>query len=44
MHVKHVREAFIDVLTPAQLDALTEIAEVVLAQLAEECVADPDTS
>ena len=43
MHVQHVREAFIDVLTPAQLDALTEISEVVLAQLAEECVADPNT-
>jgi DNA-binding MarR family transcriptional regulator len=35
-HVEHVREAFIDVLTPAQLDALAEISEVVLARLAEE--------
>jgi len=39
-HVEHVREAFIDVLTPKQLDALTEISEVVLAKLAE--VADAD--
>jgi DNA-binding MarR family transcriptional regulator len=33
-HVSDVREALIDVLTPAQLDALAEIAEAVLAQLA----------
>jgi DNA-binding MarR family transcriptional regulator len=33
-HVAHVREAFIDVLTTAQLDALAEISEAVLARLA----------
>jgi DNA-binding MarR family transcriptional regulator len=40
VHVEHVREMFIDVLTPAQLDALAEISETVLARLAdgpEEC-------
>jgi DNA-binding MarR family transcriptional regulator len=35
-HVEHVREAFIDALTPAQLDALAEISEAVLAWLADE--------
>ena len=39
MHVRHVREAFIDVLTPAQLDALVEISDVVLTRLAEESAA-----
>jgi DNA-binding MarR family transcriptional regulator len=33
-HVSHVREVFIDALTPAQLDALTEISDTVLARLA----------
>lgn len=33
-HVEHVREAFFDVLTPEQLDALTEISDAVLARLA----------
>jgi DNA-binding MarR family transcriptional regulator len=32
-HVEHVRELFIDALTPAQLDALTEISGAVLARL-----------
>ena len=32
-HVADVRETFIDVLTPAQLDALAEIAETVLERL-----------
>ena len=41
MHVRHVREAFIDVLTPAQLDALVEISDAVLRRLADEPVADP---
>lgn len=35
-HVEHVREVFIDVLTPSQLDALVDITEAVLARLAEE--------
>ena len=35
-HVEHVREAFIDVLTPAQLDALVEIADAVLERLTDE--------
>ncbi len=35
-HVEHVREAFIDALTPAQLDALAEISEAVLARLAQQ--------
>lgn len=33
-HVGHVREAFFDVLTPEQLDVLTEISDAVLARLA----------
>lgn len=33
-HVEHVRAAFIDVLTPAQLDALAEISDIVLTKLA----------
>jgi len=36
-HLEHVRAAFFDVLTPAQLDALAEISEAVLARLAEQC-------
>jgi DNA-binding MarR family transcriptional regulator len=40
-HVQHVREAFIDVLTPDQLDALVEISDTVLARLVDERVADP---
>jgi DNA-binding MarR family transcriptional regulator len=39
-HVEHVREAFIDALTPAQLDALAEISEAVLARLADEPTVD----
>ena len=35
LHVEHVREMFIDALTPAQLDALAEISEAVLARLAD---------
>lgn len=35
-HVQHVRDAFVDALTPAQLDALADISEAVLARLAEE--------
>ena len=35
-HVEHVRDLFIDALTPAQLDALAEISEAVLARLAEK--------
>lgn len=41
-HVTDVRHAFIEVLTPAQLDALAEIAEAVLARLAAD--ADPPSS
>ena len=33
-HVEHVHAAFIDALTPAQLDTLTEISDAVLARLA----------
>jgi DNA-binding MarR family transcriptional regulator len=39
-HVEHVREAFIDVLTPGQLDALVEISDAVLARLAEAAIAE----
>lgn len=35
-HVADVREALIDVLTPAQLDALAEIAETVLERLVDD--------
>jgi hypothetical protein len=35
VHVEHVREMVIDALTPAQLDALAEISDAVLARLAE---------
>jgi DNA-binding MarR family transcriptional regulator len=35
VHVEHVREMFIDALTPAQLDALADISEAVLARLAD---------
>ena len=34
-HVEDVRELFIDALTPSQLEALAEISEAVLGQLAE---------
>jgi len=34
-HVQHVREAFLDALTPSQLDALAEISDAVLARLAQ---------
>jgi DNA-binding MarR family transcriptional regulator len=34
MHVADVRDAFIDVLTPEQLDAVAEISEAVLARMA----------
>src|SRR4051812_3774887 len=40
-HVEQVRRVVIDALTPAQLDALAEISEVVLAKLAE-CPSEPD--
>jgi DNA-binding MarR family transcriptional regulator len=33
-HVADVREAFVDVLTPEQLDAVAEISDAVLARLA----------
>jgi DNA-binding MarR family transcriptional regulator len=36
LHVEHVRELFIDALTPAQLDALADISEAVLARLADD--------
>jgi DNA-binding MarR family transcriptional regulator len=39
-HVEHVREVFVDALTPAQLDALAEIAEAVLVRLGEGPEAD----
>lgn len=32
-HVEHVRDAFVDALTPAQLDSLAEISDAVLARL-----------
>lgn len=32
-HVEHVREAFVDVLTPAELDALAEISDKILTNL-----------
>ena len=35
-HVEHVRDWFVDVLTPEQLDALGEMAEAVLDRLAED--------
>jgi DNA-binding MarR family transcriptional regulator len=38
LHVEHVRRWFVDALTPAQLDALAEISEAVVAKLDE----DPD--
>ncbi|HEV3226401.1 MAG TPA: MarR family transcriptional regulator [Acidimicrobiales bacterium] len=39
LHVDHVRELFVDALTPAQLDALADATESILAHLAET---DPD--
>lgn len=35
-HVEHVRQWFVDALTPQQLDALAEIAEAVQAKLDED--------
>ncbi|MDP8977637.1 MAG: MarR family transcriptional regulator [Actinomycetota bacterium] len=35
-HVEDVRRAFVDVLTPAQLDALDEISRAVLARLSDD--------
>ena len=35
-HVEHVRDWFVDVLTPEQLDALAEMADAVLDRLAED--------
>lgn len=48
-HVEDVRRYFVDPLTPAQLDALTEIADAVLTRLGEEddiegCGAEPPVS
>jgi DNA-binding MarR family transcriptional regulator len=43
-HVEHVRQAFFDVLTPEQIDALAEISEAVLANLGEECARVHDES
>jgi DNA-binding MarR family transcriptional regulator len=40
-HVEHVRRWFIDSLTPAQLDALAEIAEAVVVKLDEDPEACP---
>jgi len=40
-HVQHVREAFIDALTPSQLESLAEIADAVLARLHEQPGCDP---
>ena len=39
-HVETVRRLFLDRLTPAQLDAVAEAAEAVLAGLVEECDED----
>lgn len=39
-HLEHVRAAFFDVVTPAQLDVLAEISEAVLARLAEQCAGE----
>jgi DNA-binding MarR family transcriptional regulator len=36
-HVENVRRLFIDLLTPVQIAALSEISEVVLARLAPDC-------
>ncbi|MEY2448622.1 MAG: hypothetical protein QOH79_2098 [Acidimicrobiaceae bacterium] len=36
VHVEHVRRWFIDSLTPAQLDALVEISEAVVAKLDDD--------
>ena len=44
LHVEHVREMFMDALTPSQLDALAEISEAVLARLAEEPGLTQDSS
>jgi len=35
-HVEHVRQWFIDALTPEQLDALADMADGVLERLAED--------
>jgi DNA-binding MarR family transcriptional regulator len=35
-HVEHVRQWFIDALTPDQLDALADMADAVLDRLAED--------
>jgi DNA-binding MarR family transcriptional regulator len=39
-HVAHVRRAFIDLLTPAQIAAISDIAGTVLGDLAQECDAE----
>jgi DNA-binding MarR family transcriptional regulator len=41
LHVEHVRRWFVDALTPAQLDALAEISEAVVAKLDEDPEACP---
>ena len=41
-HVAEVRRLFVDRLTPAQLDALSEIAEAVLANLDEAAPGQPE--
>jgi DNA-binding MarR family transcriptional regulator len=43
-HVAQVRRLFIDVLTPAQLDALGEITDTVLARLDDETACDESTA
>ncbi len=35
-HVEHVRRWFVDALTPAQLDALADISDVILAKLGDD--------
>jgi DNA-binding MarR family transcriptional regulator len=42
LHLQAVRHCFADLLTPAQLDALAEIADTVTAHLAAEHTEPPD--
>lgn len=42
LHLQAVRHCFADLLTPAQLDALAEIADTVTAHLAAEHAESPD--
>ncbi len=41
LHVDHVRQLFVDALTPEQLDALADISEAVIAKLGENPDACP---